>query len=153
MMSDTNAVCVAFAFAFCVKTRWALWHIKYHQFFPTSKQIISVKKKWNFFSTCLWRQRQMFEWNLGYLIVTQLHFKKTEDNYKAKSIFCNGDFPEDTFGEEWTRCLTCDDWGQEECFEVRNKFHSVCDIFLQSIYGKVRPQLWKYSKIKQKCKV
>jgi hypothetical protein len=59
------------------------------------------------------------------LTETKPYFKKIEDNDGVKCVFYDGDFPIDTFGEEWTPCLTCDDWGQEECSEVRNKFHSI----------------------------
>lgn len=51
---------------------------------------------------------------------------KTPDSDEAFCIFCNGNFLEDTRGEEWVQCLLCEEWAHTECAGYSSGSY-VCD--------------------------
>ena len=81
----------------------------------------------------------------GKLVDTKPHFKKREDDDDVKCIFCDGKFSEDTSGEEWTQCLTCNTGAMKSV--LRLEISSVCLRRLLAV--SIRPNHITVMKIQQ----
>jgi hypothetical protein len=89
-----------------------------HHFFPISKQITSETN--GTASLPIFGDKDNGCNGTLEILVTKPHFKKRDEADYLKYIFCD-EFSEDTCGEEWSDCLTWNDWRHEECSEARNE--------------------------------